>query len=169
MFATGRRTGSSRNTSKKSRLNAMASHETINGGGERAHLYDKIKSPLYLTGDSHLLIQVFQSEFGYTRGVGLEEDVFMSQGDYVKLLEILSTPGRNHDFIWELFYENKSGEEFPIGEIDQGEISPSAMQYMTFVMDRFGLSHQEQGDVERRQKIFSKYFDENDEVIFLED
>jgi hypothetical protein len=56
-------------------------------------------------------------------------------------------------------------DEVDIGFIENGEISDSAIQHMTVVMDQYKFSHDDLLNEDRRQQIFAKYFDENDQPI----
>ena len=66
---------------------------------------------------------------------------------------------------WKLFVRFPPMDEVDIGFIENGEISDSAIQHMTVVMDQYKFSHDDLLNEDRRQQIFAKYFDENDQPI----
>jgi len=133
---------------------------------EQVTLYDKIEYPLYLTGDSRLLLEALQSEHGYREPVDYSDDISMALVDYAKLLEILSLLSKQHELTWKLFQTGSLKFEMLIGWIESGETSESAIRHMTDIMSEVAVTHEDLLDKERQQRIYSKYFDENDKPIF---
>ena len=131
------------------------------------NLYDKIEYPLYLTGDSYLLLLRIQDlKTGFTRSVDFRDDLILGLVDYTKTLGILSILSRNHDITWKLFQTASCRIELPIGTIENGEISVSAIKHMTDTIDHYKITERELSDSEFHARIYHQYFDENHEPIF---
>ena len=133
------------------------------------HLYDKIKYPLFLTGESELLIQRLSSLDGFqSRYIDPRDDLIMALVDYPKVLEILATLSLEHQITWNVFQTLSENYEVPLGTIVNGQISDSLIQHQTETIDRYGITETELSDTALHKEIFSRYFDENLDPIFKE-
>ncbi|MDA0348961.1 MAG: hypothetical protein O3C43_12510 [Verrucomicrobia bacterium] len=131
------------------------------------NIYDKIEYPLYLTGESNLLRHHLENlETGFTRSVEFRDDLLMALVDYPKTLEVLSILSKNHEFTWNLFQTTSSGIEIPIGMIENGEVSKSAITHMTDTISYYKFPEKDLSNTELQDRIYHNYFDENDKPIF---
>lgn len=133
------------------------------------HLYDKIKYPLFLNGESELLVQKLVSlDQLHSRYVDPKDDLIMALIDYPYVLEILATLSLKHEFNWHIFQTLSENYELPIGSIEGGDISDSLIQHRLDTADQFGISEEELSNRNLHKEIFNRYFDENLDPIFGE-
>ena len=134
------------------------------------HLYDKIQYPLFLTGESDLLIQRLTSiDSLHTRIVDPRDDMIMALVDYPHVLEILATVSLNHSIRWYVFQTFSENDEESLGSIENGEISDSLIQHRLEAIDRFRITEDELKNTTLHKEIFDRYFDEDLNPIFITD
>ncbi|MGJ8652309.1 MAG: hypothetical protein ACSHX8_03460 [Opitutaceae bacterium] len=131
-------------------------------------LYDQIQYPLYLTGESNLIIDTLNDEFSVRRQIERADDIYMAMGDYLKIIAVLETISANHELDWHLFYTNQTDTEVTIGAIVNGRADEASIQYIINSIALYHIPFEQISDNALREGIYSKYFDQNDDPIFDE-
>lgn len=128
-------------------------------------LYDQIKHPLYLTGDSNLIFDGIQGEHGLLRYVERVDDVFMAMGDYLKIIAVLETLSSKYDLSWHVFMLKTGNKETTIGYVENGRADEALIQYVIDTIAYYKIPFKDISNEDLRTTTYHKYFDENDELI----
>lgn len=129
-------------------------------------LYDKIEFPLYLTGESDLIRDTLDGDFGPRRFIERKDDVFLALVDYAKIVGVLRQLSESHEITWRVFYRSEPRREVDIGYIVNGKADGSVIDFMIKTLEQYELSHESVWDEALKDQVYSKYFDELDQPIF---
>jgi hypothetical protein len=128
-------------------------------------LYDQIRYPLRLTGDSNLIIDGIQGQHGLLRYVERIDDVFMAMGDYLKVIAVLETLSGKYDLDWQIFVMKTGNQESTIGYVEKGRADEAVVQYMIDTITYYEIPFEDISNESLRTQTYHKYFDESDEPI----